>query len=107
MTFLQSGAAARNETFRLRIQACLFKLAQDVVNEDENADDHHTRISLARAIIIEPAVAVGRFAWLCAANPAIAGTVNDEGDVAAPDGDIEYVCASNWTIVSKDSAVQW
>ena len=106
MTFLQSGQAAQDENFKLRIQAAVFKLAQDVLNEDPTTDNHNFRVQLARRVVAQPSAGpVDQFVWLCAANPSIAATVVDSGStvsVNASDGDIEFVCASNW-----DNVTDW
>lgn len=115
MTYLQSGQAANDQDFRLRVQACIFGLAQDVVNEATDTPGHPARASLAEAIIRSPEDNVDGFAWLCAANSTIAATVsatpvtNADGtvvgtnvEVGAPDGDLQFVCASFW-----DTVVGW
>lgn len=103
MTFLQSGQATTDPEFRLRVQAAIFKLAQDVLNEPPATDGHVVRRQLAEGIVRDPAPFVTRFVWLCASNGSIAASVVAEGTaitVGAPDGDIEFVCASNWNVVS-------
>lgn len=103
MTFLQSGLATRDDRFRLRVHACLYKLAQDVRSEPPDAENHAARVTLADSIVNGGWVPLDRFVWLCAANPTIAATVTEtDGDVevGAPDSDIEFVCASNWDIVA-------
>lgn len=103
MTLLQSGQAATDSDFHLRVQAATFKLAQDVLNEPDTTPGYIVRRSLAEAVVREPAVMVGRFVWLCASNPAIASTVTGDGTtvlVDCPDGDIEFVVASNWNVVA-------
>lgn len=104
MTFLASGQATTDPQFRLRIQAALFKLAQDVHNEDPSTASHAVRARLANEILQGgPAAVVERFVWLCASNPTIAASVSDSNgtiQVQATDGDIEYVCASYWTTVA-------
>lgn len=114
MTFLDSALAANDEVFRLRVAACCFKLAQDVINEsrpEPDADEHATyvlRRNLALLAVNAPQIVADRFVWLCAANPSIAGSVtvtdDDLVEVTAPDGDIEFVCASNWTVIASRDA---
>lgn len=102
--FLQSGQAANDDEFQLRVQACIFKLAQDVINEDPGSVlDHPARRSLAEAVIRSPESVVVNFVWLCASNPSIAASVNAVNGavhVNAPDSDIEFVCASYWSTVA-------
>lgn len=113
MTYLDSALAANDEVFRLRVAACCFKLAQDVINEsrpEPDTDEHATyvlRRNLALLAVNAPQIVADRFVWLCATNPSIAATVSvidDEVTVAAPDGDIEFVCASNWTVIASRDA---
>ena len=103
MTYLQSGLAANDPEFRLRVQACIFKLAQDVINEPNTTPGHPARVSLATGVVQDPEPHVNNFAWLCAANGSIAASVTVEGSdvqVGAPDGDLEFVCASHWDTVA-------
>lgn len=102
MTFLDTGRAAKDPEFNLRVTSCLYKLAQDVLNEGD-APEHAVRAQLAKAVIAQPMQLTDRFSWLCASNPAVSATVtvvDGEVEVGAPDGDLEFVCASNWTIVA-------
>lgn len=103
MTLLQSAQAATDDAFNLRVQAATFKLAQDVLNEPPTTTGYIPRRALAEAIVRDPAVMVNRFVWLCASNPSIAASVVVEGvdvQVGCEDGDIEFVCASNWNVVA-------
>lgn len=103
MTFLQTGQATGDPEFNLRVKAAIFKLAQDVVNEDVGTDNHVLRTNLAQRVIANPDAVATNFVWLCASNPSVAATVTEEAGaitVGAPDSDIEFVCASNWDIVS-------
>lgn len=106
MSFLQSGQAANDDEFRCRVQACIFKVAQDVLNEAEDAPGHDGRASLAMNVVQDPAPHVNSFAWLCAANPTIAGKVTVTDGVvdvtAVEDGELEFVCAGHW-----DTVVGW
>jgi len=132
MTYLDSALAANDEAFRLRVAACCFKLAQDVINESvpdapvpaeeepsvtaeqdatyqRQLGTYRARRDLALLAVNAPQIVADRFAWLCATNPSIAAsvTVTADGDVevAAPDGDLEFVVASNWSIIAtRDTA---
>jgi hypothetical protein len=107
VTLLQIGQATTDNEFRLRVKAALFTLAQDVIYEDAGTPNHVFRIQLAQRVAQNPDSVVDLFVWLCAANPSIASSVSVEGSdvqVTAPDGDVQFVCASNWDIVSGYSA---
>lgn len=105
MTFLATGLAAQDTTFKLRVSACIYKLAQDVLNEWLGTENHDLRAHLARGVIANPnGGPLDRFTWLCASNTSIAATVTQPEtggvEVAAPDGDLEFVCASNWDVIA-------
>lgn len=103
MTLLQTGQATTDKEFGLRVQAAIFKIAQDVLNEPEDAPNHIFRAQLALRVAQSPVAISSVFAWLCASNAAIAETVTSEGgdiQVSAPDADIEFVCSANWDIVA-------
>lgn len=104
MTYLQTGQATTDFEFRLRVKAAMFKIAQDVANEDDQVEGHPNRAALADAIIRDPDSQANQFVWLCASNPTIASkvTVSADGEieVKCEDGEIEYVIASYWGSVS-------
>lgn len=126
MSYAATGAAANHEPFRRRVEACLFKLAQDVLNEapDTAAADstdaagqpidasfnRAARRGLADEVLARSSTAVRQFAFLCAANGQINSAITldsdgspdiDESAGHADDGAIEFVCASNWDNVAR------
>lgn len=104
MSYLASGLAVEDHQFQLRLAACLYKLAMDVENESPDAPDHETRLALAQQILYRYSIPTLDFAWRCVINPSIAASITVVGDTAtveAPDGDIEFVCASNFTLIAQ------
>ena len=105
-TYLNITRAAEDADFNARIRGCLYKLAGDVLYEDPDTERHEARVTMARGIRRFLSFETARFAWLAASNPSIASTIQVDatGDVVvdAPDSDLEFVCASNWTEVASE-----
>lgn len=107
MTYLAITKAAEDPDFNARIRGVLYKLAGDVLNEDTATERHRERAEMARGIRRFLTFDTPRFAWLCASNPSISSTIVLDSNagavsVTAPDGDLEFVCASNWTDVATE-----
>lgn len=105
-TYLNIARAAEDAAFNARIRGCLYKLAGDVLYEDPETERHQARIDMAKGIRRFLTFDTARFAWLAASNPSIAATISSDAEgnviVAAPDGDLEFVCSTAWTEVATE-----
>jgi len=105
-TYLSITRAAEDADFNARIRGVLYKLAGDVLNEDPAIEQHQARVTMARGIRRFLSFDTPRFAWLAASNSTISDTIvvdaTGQVTVNSPDGDLEFVCASNWTEVATE-----
>lgn len=106
MGYHESGKAALDADFNSRIQACVFKVAQDVLAEDPTTPGHALRAGLAKDIIFNPGGHTNPFAWLCASSPTVASTItipaaaNSPVVVTAIDSALEAVVTQGWNAVA-------
>lgn len=109
MSYLLAAKAAEDQTFRLRIKAALFEIAQTVLAEPPSTTGHQRRVLMAQAVTRQPDDYVTQLAWLCGANPAVHATVTETGGVtvvAAEDATIRALCAAAWDAVAGVQATE-
>lgn len=101
---------ARDAEFRGIVEATAMSAAGDVLNEWAGTTNHTNRVALAHLIIsgVDPERfrALERFSWVAALNPSVQTKVMVNGQVVianVEDGDIEYIVASNWDIISGNA----
>ena len=89
-----------NEQFRNRVQTSVFLTSRDILNEEiPEGAMFAPRYNLARRATSLDALALNRFVWECAANPAIAAAeITSLG--SARDGDINYVVSTTWNSIA-------
>lgn len=102
MGFRESGLAANDQPFQIRVQACIFTVAHEVLAEPEDTSGHQLRAGLAQEVVFNPAQRVQQFTWLCATDPVVAATIKVSSGVVvdATDTQLATVCRARWNQVA-------
>lgn len=96
MSLIGTAKAAKNESFKDRVQSAVILSAIDIRNGGLPMGDPKDSFALQ---ILQNPEAYGRdtrFVWLTASNAAISASVAEDGEVQATDDDIQYVVNSVW-----------
>ena len=95
--------AAKNESFRRRVQAALTLSAVDIMNSDRPLGDPRKGAALtliqspSTSHILEPAV------WIVAADAAVSALIEEpSGDVLASDSEIQRAASGVWHSLYPD-----
>lgn len=96
MNLLGTTRATRNEQFVDRVKAAIVLTAQDILNDPDTIGLR--RHFAAQGVMEQPDhhMWITQFVWKCAANAAIANTVQSDGTVNATDADIHDVVSGAW-----------
>ena len=102
MDLMGTYRATRSEDFQARVRAAMVLTAVDITNGD--LPQGHPRDVAALRVLQDPESTdlFTRFVWLTAANPAIAASVSNKGEVGATDNDIHYVVSGAWYTLFPD-----
>lgn len=98
MGFLETADLAAATSFRMRLMACIVKVAGTVQDEDQSnmAGPHGSkRLDLASSVMLDPAAKAPAFIWPVLSNQTIAAAGLD-----AADGDLEYQVNQVWDHVA-------
>ena len=99
MSLLAAYAATQNENFQRRVTAGVFRVAQDVLNEE--SQELTPRRLLARRIFEDPTRWANSFIWPTASNPTVESKVHEKtGECTAEDNDLLWVISSIWDLLA-------
>jgi hypothetical protein len=100
MSFLGQFKAMSNPDVYGRVWMAMYKIADNVINEDKSTPNHPQREALAEFIQIDPEPYAGVFVKKVVFNPSISTQIADDGSCTAPDGDIEFTVAGAWDLAT-------
>ncbi|WP_046869348.1 hypothetical protein [Microvirga massiliensis] len=89
-------AAASQPTFYTRVSFLALKTAQNVASEDPSTPNHANRLAYANRVLRGEDKALLLALHIAAANNVIAGGLEEVGESAIPDADIEFVLSTIW-----------
>jgi hypothetical protein len=103
MGFQESGIAAVDRNFNLRVQSALVKIAIEIAGEPVDTPEHEARLRLALSVSQNPALLGARFAWLVAGTDPVKSSITvTDGvvTVGSDDNMIEALCEGFWTPIA-------
>lgn len=98
MNLIGTALAVESPAFQRRVRVASFLTALDIINDPNEVGGKRVA---AGEVVARPEQNqfLSRFVWFTAANPAVASTVDAEGNVNATDNDIMYVIAGAWAMI--------
>lgn len=105
MNLLRSARAAEDRDFRLRVQTALVITALELTRGEQLQTDERTSAALQVTLHPDnPGWQLNRFAWLVAADKAVAETTRNDGTVEATDDVIFGIVERLWVELFPDAA---
>ncbi len=96
MATLQDAAdMAQDPRLFAPLTAGVVKAAVNVINEDEETENHEPRVNLARRVLMEPELHARRFQWAVPTNATVLAKWAAD-DIEGALGDLQFVVNSLW-----------
>lgn len=102
MNLIGTYNATRSPEFISRVMAAIVLCSQDVLNDPSRVDTNSWNAAKEVMRIPDRHAWLNQIVWKVAANPAVANTVDESGDVKATDQDIFYVVSGAWSEMFPD-----
>ena len=102
MNLIGTYNATRSTEFISRVTAAIVLCSQDVLNDPSRVNTNSWNAAKEVMRVPEHHAWISQIIWKVAANPAVANTVDESGDVKATDQDIFHVVSEAWVEMFPD-----